>query len=459
MPKTAKRVYKCGAPELEKLMVPIGDLSPDPNNARRHPEKNLDAIKASLLEFGYQKPVVADSAGTVVAGNGTMTAAIAIGWTHIPAVRTNLTGAKLAAYGLADNRTAELAEWDSGAVQRTIDAIKIEVPEFDFNGVGLGVSDLADIIEKPKVEVVEDQAPEPLPEAVSKRGDLWVMGEHRLLCGDSTKHGDVGRVMAGNHADVCFTSPPYAQQRDYGAKISDWDSLMRGVFANLPMSDDGQVLVNIGLIHEGGEWVPYWEEWISWMSQNGWRRFGWYIWDKISATFKANDGRFWMSHEWVFHFNKKSVLCEEWVECKHAGEDRGPWGQRKAGGQVEPLATPGAIKSHKPPDSVIRIQRETNNADPSVRSHPARFPVAFAEYVLRTFLGNVYEPFAGSGTTIIACEQLDRKCYAIELEPTYVDVCVRRWEKLTGKSATLDGDGRTFAEVSKARLSKPKRKK
>lgn len=249
---------------------------------------------------------------------------------------------------------------------------------------------------------------------------------HRIVCGDATSSVDVARLMGGERAGLCFTSPPYAQQRDYGAKIDDWDALMRGVFGALPLTEDGQVLVNLGLIHRDGEVDQYWSSFLDWMRGQSWRLFGWYVWDKMTPTFKANDGRLWVSHEWVFHFNRSATQCIEWVPCKHAGETRGAWGQRRSDGHVVELATPGKIKSHRPPDSVARIQRETNNSDAGVRSHPARFPIDLPAFYIQTFPGNVFEPFLGSGTTVVAAEGLGRRCFGMEIEPRYVAVTLER---------------------------------
>lgn len=415
----------------------IGSLRPDPKNARKHGSRNLQAIKKSLQAFGQQKPIIVDASGTVVAGNGTLEAARLLGWATIEIVRTNLVGSKARAFALADNRTAELAEWDDAELISTLKQLAEEDKAL-MDAAGFDDEALLKLMGPPEGLTDPDAIPEPPKDAITKSGDLWILGDHRLLCGDSTKAEDVGRVMHEKNADVCFTSPPYAQQRDYGKKIADWDGLMRDVFGNLPMSPVGQVLVNLGLIHQDGEVCAYWDSWIEWMRGQGWKHFGWYVWDKISATFKANDGRLWMSHEWVFHFNKQTSSCVEWVDCKHAGEDRGIWGQRKPSGRVARLSTPGKIKNKRPADSVARIQRETNNSDEDVRSHPARFPIALAEHFLRSWDGLIYEPFLGSGTTLIAAERLGRRCFGIEIEPRYCDVIVRRWEEYTGRKAVLE---------------------
>jgi len=132
-------------------------------------------------------------------------------------------------------------------------------------------------------------------------------GGHRLLCGDSTRADAVTRLMDGNEADICFTSPPYAQQRNYQTGPQDWDALMSGVFAILPVKHDGQVLVNLGLVHHESEWQPYWVAWIDWMRAAGWRRFGWYVWDQGPGLPGDWNGRLAPSHEFIFHFNRSGV--------------------------------------------------------------------------------------------------------------------------------------------------------
>ena len=181
--------------------------------------------------------------------------------------------------------------------------------------------------------------------------DAPVQARHRLLCGDSTKSGDVARVMGGEKAGLCFTSPPYGQQRDYTdankEHTSDWDKLMRGVFCNLPMSDAGQVLVNLGLIHKDGEWWPYWDTWIEWMRSQGWRRFGWYVWDKLNGAIGDWGGRLRPSHEWIFHFCKQSEAARKTVKCKMAGEIQQATALRKNNGAMSHRTQAGQpIASH-----------------------------------------------------------------------------------------------------------------
>jgi DNA modification methylase len=292
-------------------------------------------------------------------------------------------------------------------------------------------------------EVVEDEVPEPPADTITKPGDLWLLGDHRLLCGDSTDAATVDRLFAGARASLLFTSPPYGQQRDYGkAKelVQDWQGLMQGVFghASRVMEPDGQVLVNLGLIHRDGEWMPYWDGWIAWMREQGWRRFGWYVWDQGFGLPGDWNGRLAPSHEFVFHFNRQPVRpikCAdkkpENIKARHKGGST----MRGADGVCKDFTNPGAsAQPTKILDSVIRIKRMHGGHK---INHPAIFPVGFAASMLQSWPGLAFEPFSGSGTTLIAAEQLGRRCYGLELEPKYCDVIVQRWENLTGKKAEV----------------------
>lgn len=423
-------------------MVAIADLHQDPANVRKHSERNLASIKASLARFGQQKPVVVGKNNVVLAGNGTLAAAMSLGWTEIQIVRTTLSGTEATAYAIADNRTAELAEWDDQALAETLRSLQSE--DFDLEAVGFTSDEVDKLIEGLGDEILDgegeasedgggevDRADELQTKWKTLEGQLWIIpsktgkGEHRLLCGDSTKAEDVARVMGGKTADLCFTSPPYGQQREYTKEISDWDGLMRGVFGNLLMSEPGQVLVNLGLIHRDGEWIPYWDGWIEWMRQQGWRRFGWYVWDQGPGLPGDWNGRLAPSHEFVFHFNRKSLKPIKTQECKNAGHVyEGKGGLRASDGKVDEWTHAGQpVQDTKIPDSVCRVSREKSSY---IHGHPAMFSVGFAAYFVESWPGLIYEPFCGSGTTIVAAEQLGRICHAIELAPKYVAVILER---------------------------------
>jgi DNA modification methylase len=272
---------------------------------------------------------------------------------------------------------------------------------------------------------------------------LRLRSRHRLVCGDSTSVDSIDAAMDGQIADLVFTSPPYAQQRDYGAakeKVSNWDALMFGVFSVLPTKAGAQVLVNLGLVHRDGEW----------MREAGWRRFGWYVWDQGPGLPGDWNGRLAPSHEFIFHFNRESRKPNKTVESKHGGQKIGGGGLRGKDGVVKEKTGAGRVSgTHRIPDSVLRVMRHKGKVDGG--SHPAVFPVALVEEVLAAYAkaGDVvFEPFCGSGTQIIAAEKSNVRCFAVELDPTYCDVAVRRFLNFSGSDCILESTGQSFAEIA-----------
>jgi DNA modification methylase len=367
------------------------------------------------------------------------------------------------AYVLADNKLALNAGWDDPMLG--LELAEISDLVFDMGLTGFDDAELdrlmAPLDDAPEEdgdpgEDQEDDAPEPPRDPVSRPGDLWLLGDHRLLCGDSTNATAVATLMAGETAALVFTSPPYGQQRDYASGgIADWDRLMEGVFAALPVAADAQVLVNLGLIHRDGEWVPYWRGWLDAMREAGWRRFGLYVWDQGPGLPGDWGGRLAPAFELVFHFNNVSRKPNKIVPCAHAGETLGGGGLRAADGTVSRKTGHGnAIQDHRIPDSVLRVTRH-KGAIEGDGSHPAVFPVALPDFVMRAYSDEgdmVFEPFSGSGSTIIAGQRCGRKVRAMELAPAYVDVAILRWRELfPDVPVTLAETGQTFEAVALAR--------
>ncbi len=288
-----------------------------------------------------------------------------------------------------------------------------------------------------------------------KSGDLWRMGEHRLLCGDSTDGAAIARLMESERAALLFTSPPYGNQRNYTTGgIGDWEALMRGVFGRLDevMAQDGQVLVNLGMIHRDNEWQPYWNGWLDWMRASGWRRFGFYVWDQGPGLPGDWSGRLAPAFELLFHFNRQTRKPNKIVPCKWAGHINGSHGgMRGKDGTVGKWTHAGqGVQETRIPDNVLRITRP--KACGIETEHPAVFPVALPEFVMNAYSDQndiVFEPFAGSGTTLVAGERAGRRVRAIELAPEYVDVALLRWRQLFPSSTVvLDGDGQSFEAVA-----------
>jgi DNA modification methylase len=431
------------APEKKSAPPPLrleyrkpSELAANPANWRRHPEAQLQALADVIADVGWAgvllynertKRLIDGHARKEIAEESDEPVPVVIGsWTQAQERTILATLDPLAAMAEADNAALEsLLEGvssSSAAVNAMLDELRATSAVANVEAGGGGDE--------------FDATPEDKGPTRTNPGELWVIGgKHRLFVGDCTVPENVARLMGGATVGLCFTSPPYAQQRDYGEaakeKVQDWYALMCGAFAHLPMQDAGQVLVNLGLVHREGEWVPYWDGWISWMREQGWRRFGWYVWDQGFGLPGDWQGRFAPAFEFVFHFNREATRPEKTqpkredsIEVKHGK------GMRRKDGVVQAqLSNPEAcLATHKIPDSVIRVNRNAT-MDAAVRaSHPATFPLAFPEFVLSAWDGDVYEPFLGSGTTMLASHRLNRRCFGCEIDPRYADVVLKRME-------------------------------
>ena len=257
--------------------------------------------------------------------------------------------------------------------------------------------------------------------SITKFGDLWVIGEHRLICGDATSPTTVASLMGDEQADLSFTSPPYLGQRKYISGVGDWNQLMKATFTILPVGHEGQVLVNLGLVHRAGEVHEYWHQWREWMRSQGWRYFGCYIWDMGSGLPGDWNGRLarrlsscFTTTAWQKSRTRPRQSSRRPSDIVMFQDCETPTGTSRVGNPATFLAT------HKIPDDVIRVGRRA--APPIARAHPAVFPVKLATEMITAYsdLGQIiYEPFCGSGTTIIAAQKTGRRCRAIELQPEY----------------------------------------
>ena len=460
----------------------VAALLPYAGNARTHSAEQVAQIAASILEFGFVAPVLVDERGEIIAGHGRLLAAKSLGLAAVPTiVRAGLTEAQKAAYRLADNRIALNAGWDEALLAAEVAKLQemggvdlaltgFDAGELDRLLAGLETETGNGAVASPAVasdgepgndapaEDPADAEPEPPRQAVTRPGDLWLLGEHRLLCGDSTDAATVARVMAADRATLLFTSPPYGNQRDYTTGgVSDWDALMQGVFGTLDhaVTRDAQLLVNLGLIHRDGEWLPYWQGWIEWMRASGWRRFGLYCWDQGPGLPGDWNGRLAPSFEFVFHFNRTARQANKIIPCRWAGHvnsEKG--GLRAKDGTVGEWQHAGqGVQEMRIPDNVLRITR--HKARGIETEHPAVFPVALPEFLMRAYSDQgdvVFEPFGGAGTSIIAAQRTGRRVRAIELAPAYVDLAIARWRMLfPDQPVILADDGRDHAAVAAAR--------
>jgi len=440
--------------------VSTDSLIPYARNSRTHSKEQVDKIAASIREFGFLNPIITDGNNGIVAGHGRVLAAQKLGLESLPVIEAaHLTAAQKRAYVIADNRLALDAGWDN-------ELLKVELQDLDGQGfdlslTGFELGEIQAFLAPDGTEGLtdEDAVPEAPEHPVTVEGDVWLLGRHRLMCGDSASVDAVDKLMAGQRADLLFTSPPYAQQRDYKKEISDWDGLMNGVFAAAPVKDGAQILVNLGLVHESGRVNCYWDAWLDFMGANGWPLFGWYVWDKGFGLPGNWNGRLAPAHEFIFHFSKGgNKPANKWVDKKpeNIGKIKHGTGMRGKDGKMSGVASPDAgCQPTKVADSVIRVS--PHMARQGSNTHPAMFPVALCEHIYRSYAkaGDwLFEPFSGSGTSIIACENMGMNCAAMELAPEYTDVAIKRWQDFTGQTATLEATGQTFAELEAERHAK-----
>lgn len=459
---------KVNIPIRDKIeMRDVKSLVPYARNARTHSEAQIEEIARSIQEFGWTTPVLVDEEGGILAGHGRLLAARKLGMVEVPVISVgDLSEAKRRAYILADNQIALNSGWDKNMLG--MELADLNLTGMDMSLTGFNVADLNNYMSAVQAaeesddeqDAAENAVPDVPEVAVSVTGDVWCLGEHRLICGDATEKKIINALMCGELASLCFTSPPYSDQRNYTTGgVGDWDLLMRGVFGAIPMRPSGQILVNLGLVHRKNEVVPYWNAWLDWMNVIEWRRFGWYVWDQGPGMPGDWNGRLAPAFEFVFHFNRESRHPNKIVPCKAAGivsHAQGSIGSmRGKDGKSKGWTHEGKVtQDHKIPDSLIRITRQKGGIGAGI-DHPAVFPVKFPEQMMLTYsnVGDIcYEPFCGSGTSIIAAQKTQRKMRAVEIAPAYVDVAIERFRRLyPDLPITLLSTGEKFAAVASQR--------
>lgn len=383
---------------MEIKRIALEDLAPDKKNARKHGQKNIEAIRGSLKRFGQVEPlVVQKSTGKVVGGNGRVEAMRLLGMDSADVVEVDVSDAEATAMGIALNRTAELAEWDVETLlelSSDVDLSDVGFDASDLNGFGDGAG---------TTEVAEDDVPDPPALPITKPGDLWLMGDHRLLCGDSTEMSCVQRVMGEARADLMWTDPPYGVSYVGKTKnaltiendgADDLPALLAKAFscADAVLRDGAAIYI----AHPAGALcVAFGSAFIA----QGWHFHQTLTWVKDSMVLGHSD----------YHFMHEPIIYG-W-----RGKNRSWFGDRN---KVSVLSHPKPSRNE---------------------SHPTMKPVGLVAECMTnsTKPGDIcFEPFAGSGTTFAAAEQLGRAVRGIELSPVYCDVIVTRWERLTGKKAT-----------------------
>jgi site-specific DNA-methyltransferase (adenine-specific) len=382
--------------------IQILKLTPDPKNARKHDDKNLDAIKGSLTQFGQRKPIVISQDNVIVAGNGTVEAAKRLGWTEIEAVRvpSNWSADQIKAFALADNRTAELAVWDELVMAGQLLELQeagFEIAEFGFELSELPVS--AD-------DVVEDEIPELPAIPVTKLGDIWQLGRHRLMCGDSVDDATVDELLDGKAMDLVFTDPPYGVSYTGGLQFkSDGEVVKnnRDMIENDDIDIYEDVMRQLARVAQGPTYI-------------------WFAGTKAASLYEAAEkyGDIHALIIWVknggygalnANYKQKHEPCLYW----------------KPKGKT--LNFIGATTE----TTIWNIDKDGKN-----KLHPTQKPISLAAKAIANHkCSTVLDLFGGSGSTLIAAEQLGKSAFVMELDPQYCDVIITRWETLTGLKAEL----------------------
>lgn len=408
-------------------LVPWRSLSPHPKNRNKHPDDQIERL-AQLIQYqGVRAPIlVSNLSGHIVKGHGTLLAIVRNdNNAQVPIVYQDFESEEQEyAFVQSDNAIASWAELDLSGINADLGDLG---PDFDIDLLGIKDFEL-----EPADKNQEDpDACGELPAVPKcKSGDLFILGDHRLLCGDSTVSGDVQRLMNGEKADMVFTSPPYLDLRDYGggldlstetlSKIFDWPTRY--------------FCVNLGIIIRERRMLRYWDEWIASAEGRGLPLLSWNVWDKGNASSIGHQqAMFGVSHEWIFVFGDYRELNRT-KENKLGGG--GSWSgssQRQKDGSLVRKA-PVEVGKYRQLDTVFQLQSLRNFSE-DYTGHPAafptEFPLAYIEACSKTG-AIIGDPFCGSGTTLIACEKTNRKCFGMEIDPIYCDVILDRWAKYTG---------------------------
>ena len=404
---------------------PIDRLRPYVRNAKVHGDDQVAKIAASMAKFGWTVPCMVADDGELIAGHGRVLAATMLGLKEVPVIRLgHLDEAERRAYRIADNKLTELGDWDEAMLRDEIAGLLAE--DFDLSLLGITDEDLDALLQDPDVgdgaTEGEDDIPEPPEDPVSRPGDLWLLGKHRLLCGDATVATDVERVLNGTQPLLMVTDPPY------GVK---YDPAWRNKTGASATKRTGKVLND-----DRADWREAWALFSGDVA---------YVWHGAlhattvaesleAAGFNVRSQIIWAKDRLVLSrgdYHWQHEPC--WYAVKKTG--KGHWaGDRKQ-------------------TTLWQISGKDQDAD---TVHGTQKPV---ECMRRPILNNsspgqaVYEPFMGSGTTLIAAETTGRVCYGIELNPTYVDVAVQRWQQFTRLDAVLAETGETFAALKAARMA------
>lgn len=472
----------------------LDDLVPYAKNAKRHDETQISNVAESIKQFGFVQPIVVDKNGVIVIGHCRALAAKRLGMEKVPCVAVDeLTDEQVRALRIVDNKTNE-SPWDMEMLAEELPDIDLSGFDFDF-----GIDLPEESKEDEDKEIVEDEASEVDEDAepIAKLGDIWQLGRHRLMCGNSTSQEMFSALMDGNTARLCVTSPPYGVGMEYEEKgIEPWRKTISGVVETITkycriicwniadlFATDSQFIEPTSMYS------------TEYMKQNGFDIMYSRIWKKQGANFNGVNPYHLVSmkpvqeYEWILgygkkdyekdyepiqkymkvEFDKSGISKDTLAEITGAKHMYGHWFTSNQWTmideanykKIQKYCEKQKINAFREEYSVVRRRYDNLNIYqktltdeerstwgqwaiweiPTVHTrdgHPAAFPVELPARLIKMHTregDNVIEPFCGSGTTLIACEQLNRTCFGMEFDPKYCDVIIKRWESLTGEKA------------------------
>jgi DNA modification methylase len=403
----------------------VTELIPYARNARTHSDEQVAQIAASIREFGFTNPILIDGERGVIAGHGRLLAARKLGMVEVPTIElAHLTPAQKRAYVLADNRMALSAGWEEDLLR--IELRELQADGFDLSLTGFDPDEIASILIDASDGLTDpDQVPDVPEHPANQPGDLWLLGRHRLICGDSTDAETVGRALAGVRPHLMVTDPPYGVNYD-----PNWRNKAYRTAADGPAGRKlGGKALGAVLNDDRSDWREAWAHFPGDVA---------YVWhaslharsvvDSLEAVgFELRAQLIWDKQRPIIgraHYHWQHEPC--WYAVRNGAT--GHWNGDRKQTTIWPIEHRKSDTGHGTQKPVECMRRPIEN-----NSSPGQA---------------IYEPFNGSGTTIIAAEMTGRACHAIELSPAYVDVAIQRWQAFTGKDAVLESDGRAFSEVA-----------
>ena len=382
--------------QIELLLV--SSLIPYARNSRTHSEEQVTQIAASIREFGFTNPVLIDSSGTIIAGHGRVMAAKKVGLAEVPCLRLqHLSQSQIRAYVIADNKLALNAGWDDEMLKAEL--LTLQEEGFNTDLTGFSDDELNALLNSEiiKGQTDPDEVPEPPVDPITKLGDIWILGNHRLMCGDSTSIDSVYKLMGEKQADMVFTDPPYGVSVVKDGKVgADFGIAKKGQYAKVIGDDTTQTAHDVISLCQSLQ-IPIQVYWG-----------GNYYADKLPPT------SCWL----VWDKRGNTGIVNTFADCELA------WTNMTGPARIHKQLWNGMIRE----------------GEKDKRVHPTQKPVALAEWAISQYLKGsiVLDLFLGSGSTLIACEKLRKSCYGMEMSPVYCDVIVKRWEDFTGKKARLE---------------------